>query len=124
MLILSVLLGLAGVALFVFVPAVTIHMRHPWPVYGLLAAAAVAAFSRAGAVPWRAGLLGLFWLGLAGAFAFYVEAVTQLDRGALALRPGDPFPAFELPTSDGGTFSSDAYRGERAVLYIFYRGDW
>jgi peroxiredoxin len=38
-------------------------------------------------------------------------------------RVGDRFPAFRLPTSDGGVFDLAAGRGKRHLL-IFYRGSW
>jgi hypothetical protein len=38
-------------------------------------------------------------------------------------RPGDRFPDFTLPTSDGRSFSLAEARGRRLIL-LFYRGAW
>ena len=52
-------------------------------------------------------------------FFFFSMYAPREDRP----RVGDAFPAFRLPTSDGGVLDFAAERGKRH-LFIFYRGSW
>jgi peroxiredoxin Q/BCP len=38
-------------------------------------------------------------------------------------QPGDPVPAFEMPSDDGSTVSSESLLGRRYVLYFYPRDD-
>ncbi len=35
------------------------------------------------------------------------------------LKPGDPAPAFRLPSDDGTSVAPEEYRGRRLVLYFY-----
>ena len=61
---------------------------------------------------------------LTGLFLLYTTQLSQLERAAVAVKPGDRFPEFTLTTSLGAAFSSSELKGEWAALYVFYRGDW
>ncbi len=42
---------------------------------------------------------------------------------AKALEPGDPAPAFDLPSAGGGRVSLKGFKGKRTVLYFYPKDD-
>ena len=119
------LLALGGFALyFVAMSRFALWERIPW---------AFLAVSCAGAVwsvwwLWRApGLArGAAAATAVAAFAFsgwYLLSFSMFGAREDLPRVGDSLPAFELPTSDGGTFRLADARGSWLLL-LFYRGDW
>jgi ABC-type Na+ efflux pump permease subunit len=123
MLLVSIAVAVAAIAVYALTPALLIYWKYPWPIYGaMLASVALALGSR------RRGILRYTTVGLTGlatvAFLVVTLVTTRLDHGQLALRPGDSFPDFTLTTSTKRPFSSAELRGQSAALYIFYRGDW
>ena len=123
MLVLALALLIVACALYVWVPALLLYWIFPWPVYVLLVGAVGAAVAsrRAGWRRWAT--LGLASL-ITVLFVLYTLVFSRLSHGELAVRPGDPFPDFTLQTSTKEAFSPAQLRGQRAALYIFYRGDW
>jgi|SRR5262245_34322485 len=108
--------------------------------------AAVSRFALWERIPWQflaisasGAIWSLWWLARApglvrGAAAAVAAAATGFSAWYLLSfsmfgtredqpRAGDAFPAFELPTSDGGSFRLADARG-RWLLLLFYRGDW
>ena len=57
-------------------------------------------------------------------FIVYTLFLSGLDRPALAVQAGEPFPTFTVQTSQGTMFTSTDLVGQHAALYVFYRGDW
>lgn len=43
---------------------------------------------------------------------------------AKQLGPGDPFPAYEVPTTSGAKLNVPAGLGGEYAVIIFYRGIW
>ena len=123
MLLLSIAVAVAAIAVYALTPALLIYWHYPWPIYAaLLGSVALAAASRRrGLVRWTTiAVTGLVTVG----FATMTLVASRLDRGQLALRPGDPFPEFTLTTSTRQSFSPSQLKNTSAALYIFYRGDW
>ena len=123
MLLLSLVLLIAACVLYVSVPALLIYWTYPWPVYAMLLAAVGAAVASA-----RRGWLRIAAIAVSGLvaalFVLWTVVLSQLGRGQLAVRPGDPFPEFTLQTSAKKPFSPSQLKGQSAALYVFYRGDW
>ena len=46
------------------------------------------------------------------------------DFSGINLKVGEISPDFSLPDADGNKVSLKSFRGEKAVLLLFYRGDW
>ena len=56
-------------------------------------------------------------------FIFYLGK--QLPAAAIALKVGQPAPAFTLANADGKqTTLADLLKGQRGAILIFYRGYW
>jgi peroxiredoxin len=59
--------------------------------------------------------------------AAYEEFLRHLDAGQAAeqaLKPGDPMPAFLLPSAEGKLVHSDALLESGPLVVSFFRGDW
>jgi len=123
MLLLSLAFAAAAVALYIESPAMLIYSTYPWPVYVLLVASVSCAFAsrRRGILRWATFGGTAF---VAGLFILYTVHFSRLAPHELSLKAGDAFPEFTLQTSTGAAFSPSQIRGEKAALYIFYRGDW
>lgn len=123
MLLCSIALVVGAILLYLLVPEYQIYRVYPWPTYVLMLAALATAW-RSRARRW----LRLPILGISAAilllFLWYTVSFSHLKPTALAVKPGDHFPAFTLGTSQGEQFSSAALKGDSAALYVFYRGDW
>ena len=123
MLLVSLALAAAAIALYLLVPALQIHWTQPLPVYGLLVASVAAAVAsrRRGALRWIAiavpGLLAILLLA-------YTAVLSDLDRRPLAIAVGDRFPDLVLETSTNDSLSTAGLRGKSAALFVFYRGHW
>ena len=123
MLLISLGLLIAAFALYVYVPALLIYWAYPWPVYAVMVGAVAAAFAsrRVGKLRWATiGFSGLITV----LFLTYTLVLSRLDRGELAVHPGDTLPDFTLQTSTKEPFSPSQLKGQSAALYVFYRGDW
>jgi hypothetical protein len=100
-----------------------------------------------GRIPWilLAALWGGVGLGLASLFrsrklpklgvllleippvvfvSWYVLVGSMLPAHALAVKVGDPFPAYALEDQDGVLHQLAALEKRPPALYIFYRGHW
>jgi len=123
MLLLAVGLFAGALALAVWVPALMIYWPYPWPLYAMLLASVGSAL-----MSHRRGALRTVTVGGTAMLSIGFLAVTllvpRLDRGQLAVHPGDAFPDFKLQTSTGEWFSPSQLKGQRPALYVFYRGDW
>jgi cytochrome oxidase Cu insertion factor (SCO1/SenC/PrrC family) len=124
---LSVLIAIGApvaYALLLRVPLVRNHPEAYVVAFGLAAALAALAVSRARGRRWPAWLaLGFSGLLLvAGAWFNFVGARVPVTPTALAV--GEPPPGFTLPDAAGRPVSLADYRGKKPVVLIFYRGYW
>lgn len=123
MLLFSLALLVAAITLYLGAPSMLIYSTYPWPVYVLLAGSVACAFASR-----RRGILRWATLGgttfIAVFFVLYTAFLSNLAAYDLAVKPGDAFPDFQLQTSTGESFSPSQIKGEKAALYVFYRGDW
>jgi peroxiredoxin len=58
------------------------------------------------------------------AYEAFVSQLTKAGTADLALKPGDPMPAFVLPNAEGRLIVSDELRAVSALVVNFFRGDW
>ena len=58
-----------------------------------------------------------------GPLFFFLLSQRKTPLGKLAVKVGDPLPAFAAVDSTGAPFHSDSLRGQR-VLLKFFRGHW
>ena len=119
----AIALLFVAIGLYLRLPALHLHMLHPWPVYVLLAAAAAVALTCGARWAQKIPVVALCLL-VGIPFVGYHESFSRIEMPALTVQPGDSFPEFTLTTSQGKTFSSGSLRGQSRALYIFYRGDW
>ena len=102
-----------------------IHARIPWVLLALLWAGCALGV---GSVVRRRTWPKLAVLGLEGALtalvSWYLLSFGFLPPHELAVRAGDPFPAYALMDQEEVLHSVEASTLGEAALYIFYRGDW
>ena len=102
-----------------------IHARIPWILLGLLwtgCALGIASWLRKRA-RYKVALLALE-LPLVALVSWYFLSYTFLPPHELAVRVGDPFPAYTLLDQDGELRNFEPSTTTEPALYIFYRGDW
>jgi len=102
-----------------------IHARIPWILIGLVwagCALGIASWLRKRA-RYKVALLALE-LPLVALVSWYFLSYSFLPTHDLAVRVGDPFPAYALVDQDGKLRQWDPSTARKPVLYIFYRGDW
>ena len=102
-----------------------IHARIPWILIGLVwagCALGIASWLRKRA-RYKVALLALE-LPLVALVSWYFLSYSFLPPHDLAVRVGDPFPAYALVDQDGKLRQWDPSTARKPVLYIFYRGDW
>ncbi len=102
-----------------------IHARIPWVLLALLWAGCALGI---GSVVRKRTWPKLAVLGLEGALtalvSWFVLSFGFLPPHELAVRAGDPFPAYALMDQEEVLHSVEASTLGEAALYIFYRGDW
>jgi hypothetical protein len=121
----GVALALLGPVLYYLQLAVARLVTVPWylPVVGTAAAVLALVAVRRGRTVWR--LLGLvFCVLLAGLEWFIVLTGARLPAYAGPVAVGQPFPAFAVTRSDGGSFTQEDLRGEQNTVLVFFRGRW
>jgi predicted membrane channel-forming protein YqfA (hemolysin III family) len=123
MLVVSLVLAVAGVLVFWFIPTFQVYATYPWPSYVLLASSVLIAF-RSPSRWWRKGMVVAVTSTLLVLFVGITAYLPRLYRPPLAVKVGDRFPDFTLTTSTRESFSPSDLRGKTAALYVFYRGDW
>lgn len=124
------MLALAGI-LFVALSAATflvrvrlgLFSRYPYEQFVLVGVAFVLGLLAAVAEPGALtlGLLLVDTVALA-LVVWFLGFGSRFPEDAVAVRPGERFPDFELPDSEGGKFASSSLRGIAPALYVFYRG--
>jgi hypothetical protein len=123
--VLSVLVAVGGVAAYVLLLRFELVRNHP---EGYVAAAALAtvlaglAWHRSRRWPsWAALVFSTLVLLLTGWFNFVGARVPDTP---VAVRVGEPAPEFTLPDALGRPVALADYRGQKAVVLVFYRGYW
>jgi len=58
------------------------------------------------------------------AYEAFVGQLTKAKTADLALKLGDPMPAFVLPNAEGRLIESDVLLAESPLVVNFFRGDW
>lgn len=117
-----VAVNLTGVSELRFGFEQMIHARIPWLVLGALAAGCglgIASIARRRRW-YKYPIVGVEVL-LAALLSVYFVRLSWLPPHALAVEPGDPFPAYSLLDQDRRVHSGPS---GGPTLYIFYRGDW
>ena len=102
-----------------------IHARIPWILIGLVwagCALGIASWLRKRA-RYKVALLALE-VPLVALVSWYFLSYSFLPPHDLAVRVGDPFPAYTLVDEDGELWQADPSTPREPALYIFYRGDW
>ena len=117
------LLVVSSVAVFFLRLRLGLYSRYPYEQFVLVGAAVVvglvAALSRPG--PVSLVLLGLELAALAVVVRYFAIG-ERFPAGEIPVAPGDPFPEFMLPDSEGRPFESRIQQRGTPALYIFYRG--
>jgi cytochrome oxidase Cu insertion factor (SCO1/SenC/PrrC family) len=122
---LSLLLSVGAVAGYFSLLRVVAIRNHP-ALY--LAAFALATAIAAGATwrAWRPMNLAALAVSVAllalGSWFNFVYA--KLPPPTTTLRVGGPAPDFTLPDAAGRPVTLSSYRGQKAVVVVFYRGSW
>ncbi len=102
-----------------------IRGRIPWILLTALwggVALGVASLFRGRRLP-KLGLL-LLEIPLVALVSWYVLVGSALPAHALAVKAGDPFPAYALEDQHGVLHQRAALEKRAPALYIFYRGHW
>ena len=124
---LSVVFAIGAVAAYARLLRVAVVRNHPEGyvlAFALATALAALAVARARVRRWPAWLaLGLSSL-LLVAGAWFNFVVARVPGSPTALRVGERPPDFTLPDAIGRTVSLADYRGQKAVVLLFYRGYW
>ena len=124
-------LALIGVSLTSEAPDLTlgagllVEGRVPWAVLAALwggVALGAASLFRGRRLP-RLGVLALEIVPVAYV-SWYVILGSTLPAHELAVRVGDPFPAYSLTDQDGGAHRHAVHEKRPPALYVFYRGHW
>jgi hypothetical protein len=98
--------------------------RIPWQFLAISAAGAIWSIGWLARAPgFVRGAAAVAAVGAFGFSGWYLLSFSMFGPREDVPRVGDPFPAFELLASDGGTFRLADARG-RWLLLLFYRGDW
>ncbi len=102
-----------------------IHARIPWLlILSAVGGAGVGIFSLVRARRWYKWGIVPVEIFFAALLTWNFASVSFLPEHRLALRVGDPFPAYSLVDQDGKLQTSQAAAPGRPALYVFYRGDW
>jgi hypothetical protein len=119
------LLAAGGFALyFAAMSRFALWERIPWGFLALSSAGALWSVVWLARAPGLArGAAAALAVAAFGFSAWYLLSYSMFGPREDSPRVGDPFPGFELATSDGGTFRLADARG-RWLLLLFYRGDW
>jgi uncharacterized membrane protein len=123
MLLLAIALIAGALVAWFMIPELQIYLTYPWPAYVIMLLA-IAAAVRSHARGWIKFPVLTLVVALSGLFAFYTMSMSRLEATSLTVSPGDALPSFRLPTSQGGSFSTDELKGYSPALFVFYRGDW
>ena len=117
------LLVVSSAAIFFLRLRLGLYSRYPPEQFVLVGAAVilglVAALSSPGPIPLV--LLALEVAALA-VVVRYLAIGARFPEEHVAVAPGDPFPEFTLPDSEGRLFESRVLQRGTPALYIFYRG--
>ncbi len=114
---------LSSAALFFLRLRLGLYSRYPYEQFVLVGAAVVVGLLAALANPGFAtlGLLAVEVIALA-LVVRYLAIGARFPDDEVALKPGERFPEFTLPDSEGRSFHSRTLLGGVSALYIFYRG--
>jgi cytochrome oxidase Cu insertion factor (SCO1/SenC/PrrC family) len=99
-------------------------MRPAWYLGALAVAALLAAVAAWRARHWLTITALTFCVLLLGAASFFHFVAMRVPAGGSALTVGQPAPDFTLPDATGTPVRLSDYRGQKAVVLIFYRGYW
>ena len=115
---------IGGVAWYFFDLRRGVYRLHPVWTYVLMAAGLGFGAAAVSVSPdvWR----WASWVAmsaLTGVFLYWM-LIYSVTPGRLRVRVGERMPDFEVRDSQGETFRPRDLVGERAGLYVFYRGGW
>ena len=125
MIFLSLILMLAGPALYFVLSFAGIYRLYPLESYTVMALAVWLAWRsarRAGGW-WRYGVCGLTSFILV-MFIYWTAFFSQLPEQNLSVSVGKPFIPIVLTDHQNSRFDSTNLVGKNAALYLFYRGNW
>ena len=123
--VLAPLLALGGFGLYFLVcTRFAVWRRTPWEYLAVSAAGAILGLWEVVRTPGVASAFSaLLAVGGTGFFFWFIFSFSMFDAREDRPRPGDAFPDFTLPASDGSRFGLADAHGRR-LLILFYRGAW
>jgi hypothetical protein len=119
----AVLFLALGAASFFVRLRLGIYSRYPYEQFVLVGVAFVLGLMAAASDP-RPRTLALLALetGALALVVWYLGIGSRFPGDEVKVKPGERFPDFELPDSEGGRFESRSLQGSSPALYVFYRG--
>ena len=120
----ALLLALGTVVAYVGLLQALMPLRPLWYLSALALAAALAAIALWRRRHWLTVSAFAVSVLLLGAASFFHFVATRIPGGASALVVGQPAPDFTLPDAAGRPVRLADYRGQKAVVLVFYRGYW
>ena len=122
---LAPLIAVGGFALYFLATfRFAIYRRRPWEFLAISGAGAALGVYRLAVLPsWATGLAASLAVGVFAFACWFLLSFSMYATREDRPRTGERFPAFTLPTSDGGTFHLGAHPGRRHLV-VLYRGAW
>lgn len=123
--VLAPVLALTGLGAYVLVTTrLGIWRRHPWEFLALTVVGVALGLWQLYRAPGVGSAIGALASVAIAAFVFwFIFSYSMFGAREDRPRPGDAFPDFALPASDGTRFSLADAHGRRLLL-LFYRGAW
>ena len=120
----ALLLALGTVVTYVGLLQALIPLRPLWYLGAMTLAVALATIAVSRRRHWLTVTAFALCVLLFGAASFFHLVATRVPAGTPALVVGQPAPDFTLPDAAGRPVHLADYRGQKAVVLVFYRGYW
>ena len=120
----ALLLGLGTVVTYVGLLQALIPLRPVWYLSAIGLAVLLAGIALSRRRHWLTVTAFAVTLLLLGAASLFNFVATRVPTTPSALVVGRPAPDFTLPDSSGRPVRLADYRGQKAVVLVFYRGYW